>query len=91
MITALLFYGLVFMINKNIESFSENINHYEDRIKKISDDLSDFLMISNSTPKSTDNAGLKSQGVEDIFNDSSLRDQLSSILNSVSKIITNFL
>jgi predicted PurR-regulated permease PerM len=90
LVMVVFFYGIGHMVNQNVNSFSENIHHYEERLKTIVDDLREFLRFSRANPEATGDGAAKSPGISAIFKDISLRDTVSSILSSISEILSDF-
>jgi len=89
-LTVVFLYGVGHMINVNIISFSENINHYEERFKSIVDQIRDFLGVSKSNQGLAGENSQKYPGIAAIFKDISIRDTVSSILSSISEILSDF-
>jgi predicted PurR-regulated permease PerM len=89
-LTVVFFYGIGHMINLNVESFSENIHHYEERLKIIVEDIRELLTFSKSDSQTAVTEESRSSGIRAIFKDISLRDTVSTILASISEILSDF-
>jgi predicted PurR-regulated permease PerM len=90
LLTFLILFGIGHLVNRNVDSFLANIQHYEERFKSIVNEIRDFISVIGGEQGTTNKNSSNNPGIADIFKNISIRGTVSAILSSVSNILSDF-